>query len=705
MQSPSHCRACGIVLALSCLASPALADQTTILEEITIVAQRLDAARNALSPKTGGSLYRFSADDVSSLPQGGNTGFNQVLLQAPGVVDDADGQLHVRGDHGNLQYRINGVILPDGIGGFGSTLDTRFAKRIDLMTGALPAQYGFRTAGVVEIETKSQFDGGGRIDYYGGSQGTSHPGFEYGNSTGPWSYYLTGSRLRTDLGLENPTPAYSARHDRSEQEKLFGYLAYVVSPTTRISAMLSSYSGSFQIPVRAGLPVTPNAAAYLGSAALPVSATLDDRQRETNQYGVLALQSRTGGGMDYQVALFSRYSQARFTPDANDLLFADAATRLLRSSLSNGLQADASYAWDTAHTLRMGLFARHETTRSENAATVFAVDAQGDYLPGSLPLAVTASAPRQGNRLWGSYLQDEWQATPALTVNYGARFDSMDADVSASQFSPRLGLVYKAGAHTTVHAAYARYFTPPPTERISSATVTQFLGTSALPDPSNSRNDPVQPERSHYLDFGISHTPDEHLTLGADIFYKRITNLLDDGQFGSAPLFTPFNYAEGKIYGVELSIAYRTEKLSTYANLTHTISLGRNIVSGQFNLDPATLAYAANHWIHTDHDQNWTASAGVAYAWRGATLSANAIFGSGLRNGNFNTDHLPAYTQVDAGISRIWHSAALGAFETRLAVVNLFDKSYALRDGSGIGVFAPQYGPRRGWFAGLAKLF
>lgn len=696
-----------LVFCLSALSlAPAVrADQTTILEEVTVIANRLDEFRNALSPKTGGSLYRFNADDVSSLPEGGNAAFNQVLLQAPGVVNDSYGQLHVRGDHGNLQYRINGVILPEGLSGFGQALDTRFAKRIDLLTGALPAQYGYRTAGVIEIETKSQFDSGGRVDFYGGSNGTANPSFEYGNSAGPLSYYVTGSHFTSDRGLENPTASRSAIHDRTEQSKGFGYLSYVLNPTSRVSLMLSSYDGSFQIPANPGQDVSANAAAYLGAAATPNSAALRDRQREANRYAVLALQSSIGADFDYQLAVFNRYSQVRFTPDSNDLLFTDVASRIKRSSDSSGLQADGSYRLNKAHTVRMGLFANHEDIRSDNTATVFRVDAAGDYLPGTAALTLVDNNPKDNNRLWGMYVQDEWQVGERLTVNYGARFDQVNAFVKASQLSPRLGLVFKATPGTTLHAAYARYFTPPKTELVSTATVARFLGTTGLTDQGNLRNDGVQVERSHYLDIGVSHEVDEHLTLNADLFFKHIRNLLDDGQFGNALIFTPFNYARGKIYGLELSAAYRSGDLSAYANLTRTVSLGKNIVSGQFNIDQATLNYSLDNWIHTDHDQALTASAGMAYQWRGTTLSANAIFGSGLRSGDFNTDRLPAYTQVNLGASRIWRSETLGAIETRLAVVNLFDKVYAIRDGSGIGVFAPQYGPRRGVFIGLSKLF
>ena len=106
-----------------------LALQSEAALSMAVVAQRLNKARNSLSPETGGSVYRFSEKAIQDLPQGNNTALNQVLLQAPGVVQDSYGQLHVRGDHANLQYRINGVQLPEGITGFGQVMSPRFAQQ------------------------------------------------------------------------------------------------------------------------------------------------------------------------------------------------------------------------------------------------------------------------------------------------------------------------------------------------------------------------------------------------------------------------------------------------------------------------------------------------------------------------------------------------------------------------------------------------
>jgi outer membrane receptor protein involved in Fe transport len=80
------------------------------------------------------------------------------------------------------------------------------------------------------------------------------------------------------------------------------------------------------------------------------------------------------------------------------------------------------------------------------------------------------------------------------------------------------------------------------------------------------------------------------------------------------------------------------------------------------------------------------------------------IYGSGLRAGFANTDHLPSYTQVNLGISHEYLFPGWTKPTTvRFDVVNLFDTIYEIRDGSGIGVFAPQFGPRRGFFVGVSQ--
>ena len=134
--------------------------------------RRLDDARAHIQPSLGATSYTVTNATIQALPGGDDQQFNQIILQLPGVVQDGFGQFHVRDDHNGLQYRINGTVLPDGLAVFGQTLSPRLIEKFALLTGALPAQYGLRSAGIIDITTKSGFDNGGTVSIYGGSHGT-----------------------------------------------------------------------------------------------------------------------------------------------------------------------------------------------------------------------------------------------------------------------------------------------------------------------------------------------------------------------------------------------------------------------------------------------------------------------------------------------------------------------------------------------------
>ena len=308
-------------------------------------------------------------------------------------------------------------------------------------------------------------------------------------------------------------------------------------------------------------------------------------------------------------------------------------------------------------------------------------------------------------RLWGVYVQDEWRPLKALTVNYGLRYDQVKTVVDESQLSPRLGAVYDLTSDLRVHAGYARYFTPPPTEKIDTTSVQKFIGTTnALPSDANTA---VRSERSNYYDVGVAFELTRELTLGIDAYRRDVRHLQDEGQFGNALVFSAFNYAKGTISGVELTSSYRDKGLTAYANLGLSRARARTVETGQFNFDPAELAYIAAHDVHLDHEQRLTASGGIAYRFANSlSLSTDALYGSGLRNGFANTAHLPGYTQINVAAEKSFDfGPGFGKISGRLAVLNLFDRSYELRDGSGIGVGAPQFGPRRTFIAGITKSF
>jgi outer membrane receptor protein involved in Fe transport len=685
--------------------------------EIVITARKLDRARDTIQPALGASDIHFDRTTLNNQPGGADRNLTQVLLQAPGVTQDSYGQVHVRNEHGNLQYRLNGVIVPEAISGFGQTFDPRLADSIELITGTLPAQYGYRTSGVVSLKTKSgNFDNGGDIGFYGGSRGTYQPSATLKGSSGNLNYFFSGSYLQNDLGVENPIPTRNAIHDRTRQYRAFAYLSDIISDQSRISLFGGTAIGHFQIPNVPG-QTGPNGGFFtLNGRPSFDSALLDQNQREITHYGVLAYQF-AGDSLNFQVAPFIRYSQTRFTPDpqGGDLIINGFADRSRLSSLALGVQADGSYKLSHTHTLRFGAFFQDERTRSTVDSTVFPGGLGPDGTPfqaSDVPRTITNSQGKNG-QLYGIYLQDEWAVTPTLTLNIGARFDAVRAYTREQQLSPRANLVWKPTSGTTFHLGYARNFTPPPQELVATTTVAGFNGTTR--ESQITSGDPVRAEREHYLDGGVEQKLSRSLTVAVDAYYKWKRNLLDEGQFGSSLVLSPFNYAKGYSWGVELRADYNRGPLSLYANVARGQEKGKNIVSSQFFFAPDELAYIANHYIYTDHSQRWTASGGGSLTIKNGlgTLvpTADFLYGDGLRKADPagivpNGGKLPSYFTANFGIAQNFDGPGfLKGFSIRFDIVNAFDKSYLIRDGSGVGVGAPQYGERRAFFAGIRKSF
>ena len=718
---PMSVRRCGVATVLILAANAAgaqVAEQPGAeLPTIVVTAQHLNEERSRIDTQTGASTYSFTSDDIQSAPGGDNVQLNQVMLQVPDAAQDSFGQLHIRGDHNGLQFRLNGVILPDGISVFGQTLPPRMIASLKLITGSLPAEYGLRSAGIIDLTTKGgALQPGGEVSLYGGSHDSLEPSFNYGGSAGTNTFFVTGDYIQNNLGIESPDGSSTPLHDHTQQYHGFGYFEHIIDDSNRISVIVGASDDRFEIPNRRGFDSSEvNPFISVNGVTSFLSDDLDERQREITDFATLSWQHSVGA-FTAQTSLIARYSSLDYSPDPNfgDLFFNGVSQQAYKRDVAYGLQSDAAYKLTDTHTLRAGVYL--QTDHLTSNTTSFVLPTQSQFLPDVLiptsdvPLGVVDDSQ---NTQWieSAYVQDEWRFDSVFTINYGLRFDHYSAFSSGSQLSPRVNMVWQATDSTTVHAGYSRFFSPPPFELVGNTTIEKFEYTTNAP--TGPLDDAVKPERSNYYDLGIEQNISKGLTVGLDSYYKQATDLIDEGQFGAPIILTPFNYRYGQVYGVEFTGSYTAGHFQAYGNVALQRAIGKDIVSSQFTFSPDDLSYITDHYIHLDHEQQVTMSGGASYLWHGTRFSGDILVGSGLRrdlplaDGSSipNGAHLPYYRQVNLGVSHDFEAQGITGLIVRLDVINAFDTKYEIRDGTGVGVGAPQYGPRRGLFAGVSKTF
>jgi outer membrane receptor protein involved in Fe transport len=420
---------------------------------------------------------------------------------------------------------------------------------------------------------------------------------------------------------------------------------------------------------------------------------------------VLAYQKSVGQA-SFQLAAFTRYGEIHFTPDRiNDLVFQGVAGEVDNTFFTNGMQFDGAFVLNDQHTLRAGFLGDFTAERLETNTSVFDVDATGaqsSFVP-------TMLQDHSGNHgvSAGVYIQDEWHIIKPLTLNYGVRYDRFDTNFAdTGQLSPRANLVWEINDKTTAHFGYARYFVPPPLQFVGPEQTTRFAGTTNQPE--NFVSGPLRVERSHYFDVGISRQITTPWRVNVDAFYKDAHNLVDNGQFGAPVIITPFNYRLGRVYGAELSSTYTQGGFSAFGNFSWVVAQGKDIISQQFLFGNDELAFIRDHFIKLDHEGNYTASIGFSYTWKKDMVYIDALYGSGLRSGFANMQKEPQYFPINVGYQHIFHPPGWNqrnSVKFRFDIVNVFDEVYELRNGSGVGVAASQFGQRRTFLAGLSYAF
>ncbi len=550
-----------------------------------------------------GTDVAFDRATLARMPAG--SGIAALLLQTPGAARGANGVVHVNGDHGDIQYIVDGTIVPQDLNRtIGSEIDLADASYVDIAEGAYPAEYGDRFGSVVSITTR------GKSGPPGATASVTEGSLGYASSSFAVHTPLAGGTLvsslyaeRSGRALDPPDPV--AVHDAGSAANTF--LRYThVQRDGYWNFTLTHALQTFQIPndVSAGQP-----------------AATDDVETQNDLFGTLESTHmlRQGGSLRYGIG-FKRSGIVDLPDQTLDLAYSPF------SLLANRLARDVTFNLDDDvrslhHDLRFGIDLDAATVHKRYAVTL------APNAPAGLPNTVIDNAPNVGHTT-ALYLQDGWQITPRYRLDLGLRSDSFTIFSTQfargfAQISPRVKLTRSLGSRSDVYLYYGRFFTPFSLENVSPSAAYALSATvQASPAPFD-----LRPQRDSDYEIG-GHLPLARGILGLRVMQKNATDLIDDTQVGLTALHQDINYAQGRI--ATQSAYYQQPAWNggrIYASLAHTRSVNRGCETQLL----APCFGAPSDWTPADHDQTWDASGGIVVNnARGGWFSASTEYGSGL---------------------------------------------------------------------------
>jgi hypothetical protein len=685
------------------LANTNVAVQQTSLKSLLITMEAskalslpLTAARtadqNGLSD-TGANRYTMTSKDIANLPEGDATPLNDVMLQMPGAALDQNQEIHIRGEHMGIQYQMNGIMLPLDVNSdptFTQLLNASFVQSVSLMDGVLPARYGYRTSGVIDIRTKDGCDDSRNdLTLLGGQRDTAQANFQIAGCRGKFSYYLSGMFLQSNLGFSSAVPAPDPIHDAVTQGQGFMYLTDALDADTKLSLISGMTLAFNQFPNQPG-EAPLYSLDHIDPATHP-SSRIDSGLNQQDYYGVLALNGSLGPSVEYQLAYGAHYNRETFYPDpVGDLIYEGIASNVFTSDFANSMQGDLTWHPGSTHILRGGFYLGEYGVESDQTSHVFPIVMSR---PATAPISLTANLNKI-NLVYGVYVEDTWQIDDQLAVNFGARWDRVTGFTVDSQFSPTINFQYHPRAAIVMHAGFARNFQIPNFQNVASEPARNLAGTSGAADADLSARFAPFAETDYTWDTGFTHQFSSRLAFAQDNYFRIDRHYLDEGQFGFVPLDAPFNYVRGYGGGTENSLTYNGEHFSARINAFVAREEDRGVASGQYNFPAAETAYIDRHYIVLDHTPLVGASGGAAYRWGAYQFTLDGLFSSGLRGGFANRSQLPKVWQFNLSAARDFVAPGLGKLTNRITLLNIFDRTNLIRPANGIGVFQAAYGPR-----------
>ncbi|MEP6933673.1 MAG: TonB-dependent receptor [Nitrospirota bacterium] len=672
----------------------------------------------AIQYKASSETYQLSRKDIEALPKGNNSDVYEVLLTVPSVAYGSLKQTHIRQDHANQQYRIDGIPIPDTVSGsFADIVPPRAWERADIILGGMEAQYGNKATVLVDITSKSGSKPGfGSMQVMGGSNETVNPSFEYGGTIGEkFRYYALNSFITTNRGLEPPTLGYTNTHNQSEKNNTYLRGDFQHDNHNNFSWVYLNSVAKYQIPTIPNLLANPDVLALFPVGFTPgASQNVDQFQKENNQYSQMVWRHDLDATNFFSLGLYFRRGEADFhTPANNALAYADdvnsaQAANQKRTAYTGGGRYDYSWVPNSQHLVKTGFQVNY--TNANNRAQIFGFDTSGGAPAGPvLSLLGTNLNIQWREEFW---IQDQWSPHDQWTFNLGVRADVIQGFYNEGQVSPRLGATYKHNQANVFHVFYGRMFTPPNVEQIAFVNLNTQNTTAAPDDPTGFK---PRAERSHYFEAGSYHAVSRYATLELTGYYKLDHYMSDAGQFGSTPMLNYFAFQNGWKRGIDGALKVQfTDRLTVRGNVGWGQCKGYGLQSGQYLLDNKEIVdINSKGGVFCDHSQFMTSSAVVTYRLLERTnITGQMLYGSGLRtsvddDAKTNSSHSASHTVYNASLTHViplpWDNQKM---LLGIDIINLLDQGYFYNTGEGsIGLGIAHAGAPRSYFFRAQWLF
>ena len=554
-----------------------------------------------------------------------STTTSQILQQSiAGAVRAPTGEVHIRGQHAEYTYYIDGVPVPPGISGsLNELFDPQVVNQIDFQTGGWDAEYGGRNAAIINVTTRiptgafhmnlggyaGQFDSKTTV----GDKNEDGQSLSMSGNSGPWGFFLSGARQYSGMRqepvmLDSLNNTVTNLHNSGDDAFGFGKIQYSAGTHDVWTLEFNDSRTHFAIP-------------YDTSGG----ASLNDHQTDVNSFLNFGWHHLFGDSTSAQNApsdlfggLFMRSGSLHYVPGATDqaqfIFYPDTTPYNLsenRNFTVYGLKADYTYRPERETEFKFGTLSS-VTMGHEDFSTTTQSGAPGPFSNSGL----TGSD-------FGVYAQTAWSPVEWFQLRTGVRYDAHTAPYAGTQtqFSPRIRFNFFPNPETSLWLYYGRQFMPTNIEDLRAITTISQAGTATVP---------TLPERDNFYEFGITHRfSDEGLVAKASYYKKDSSPGIDDNTVPGSSIVTDVNIQNVHIQGIEGVLQYRpTGPFSAYINAALNHAYGSGTITGGFF--PAAPPAGS---FDLDHDQRLSLVGSFNYAPQQWFFSGTAIYGSGLTNG------------------------------------------------------------------------